>query len=45
MVESGLVSSTQKMLEEIKFMPVDLTQIEAKYGHLVPKTDYELVIS
>ena len=33
------------MLEEIKFNPVDLSQIEQKYGHLVPKTDYEVILN
>ena len=44
MVEST-GNMTQKILEEIRYTPIDLSTIEVKHGHLVPKTDYELVIS
>ena len=45
MVESASNQALWRVLEDLRFSPVDLTQIEPSFGHLIGKTsDNELVI-
>ena len=45
MVESAGNQALQRVLEDLRFTPIDLTQIEPSFGYLIGKaSDNELVI-
>ena len=45
MTETRLAAQAQRILGELRFSPIDLTQIDPNFGYLLAKNcDFEIVI-